>query len=477
MKGNEILLLGLGTEPSDVSAAGFLEIQNAKKVIVRTEKAISSLALKELVSPVYLDDIYEKSRSFGTLNKNLAKAVITAAKECPVVYAVDGSVTEDESCREIIKRYKNVRIIPGVSAVTKTLEKLKTVETKVCAYSAYDFNENSRFFLPLVVYAIDDKYSAANVKLVLSDLIGEETDVKVTFNGGTKDIKLYELDRLPYYSYDFSLYVPEIPLKEKKRFDFGDIIDVMKILRSERGCPWDRAQTPSSIEKNTIEEVYELYDAVKKDDTDGIVEELGDVLMQVAFHINFGLENGRYTPSDVFSGICEKLITRHTHVFGSDDAENSEDALSLWNKNKAIEKGYKNGAEYLDSVPKGLPAVMRAQKLGARAAKYNFDFCGVNEAYAKIAEETEEVKKAAAGGNENALNEEVGDLLFSAVNLARLLGVDGETALYAAAEKFKTRFTKTEELIAKDGKDIKNLSERETDEYYKRVKESENKKR
>ena len=195
------------------------------------------------------------------------------------------------------------------------------------------------------------------------------------------------------------------------------------------------------------------------------MEELGDVVLHTAFQAIFAEERGTFTFSDAISALCEKLITRHTHVFGNDRASDSESALSVWDKNKRKEKGYENGTEYLCAVPKNFPALMRADKVSKRSGKYNMDFLSADDALEKVYEELSEVK-AELGGDKNKLGEECGDFLFAAASYVRKLGFDSETALSAATEKFLKRFKKTEELVLNAGKDMRDLTAEELNEYY-----------
>ena len=471
---NKIVLVGLGCSEGDLTINGLNAIKNAKKVVARTGLATSFKTLKNLnVNATTLDDIYNKSRNFDTLNKNLAKRVIELAKQEEIVYAVDGSVTEDASCKEILKKYKNVEVYAGVSAISKCLERLKISETSVNGVSAYDYINGFKVSFPLVIYAVDNRQIASEIKLLLSDVIGEETDVYVCDELTAKKVKVYELDRLNTYDYSTSIYVENKHFLHKQRFDFNDLIDITKALRSENGCPWDREQTPKTIEKNLIEETYELIDAIESDDDGMIVEEIGDVMLQTAFYVIFGEEDGRYNYYDVLTGICSKLISRHTHVFGTDKASDSSSALDTWNKNKAVEKGYQSGAEYLKSVPKNFPAVMRAQKVGSRAGKQGFDFSNYSEVLLKVNEEIEEIKLAIKNGNQEEIKKECGDLLFSVVNLVRKLDVDGETALNISTEKFITRFSRLEQAVLDKGLNMKDLTQVQLDAIYDELKKTE----
>ena len=467
----KITAIGLGLDENDVTLKAVEVIKSGVKLVARTNLALSYNTVKNLVGEVpSLDYCYEKSRNFDTLNKNLAKEVISMAKTCDVAYLVDGSAVEDNSVKEIAKKYKNLEIIAGVSASNKCLEKIKEVESGYTVISAYDITRMRFATYPLIVYAIDTPKTASEVKLILSDLVGEETTATVVNKKGVFEIKLYELDRIGGYGYDCSLYISKNSLTQKQRFDFGDLIEVLENLRGENGCPWDKVQTPKSIEKNLIEETYELIDAIEEGDDDKIIEETGDVLLQAAFQMIFGVESHTFSVVDVLTGICSKLISRHTHVFGSDKATDATSALDVWNKNKAVEKGYESGADYLKAVPRNFPALMRAEKVSSRAGKHNLDFSSYEEVFDKLNEEIIELKKAIKLGDTNSIKEECGDLMFSAINLLRKLGVEGETSLNASTDKFISRFEKLEKAVILDGKNLKDLSASEVDEYYRKAK-------
>ncbi len=471
---NKITLIGLGCDEGDISFSALNALKNSSLVIARTGDALSYKTLLNLnLNVKTLDYIYKKSRNFDTLNKNLAKAVIENAKQCDIVYAVDGAVTEDASCKEILKKYKYTEVYCGVSASSKCLERLKISQTFITSLSAYDYINGGNISLPAVIYALDSREIASEVKLLLCDNVGEETKVYVSSTSATKEIKVFELDRLKSYDYSTCVYVENKHFLKKARFDYLDLIEITKALRGENGCPWDREQTPKSIEKNLIEETYELIDAIESDDDSMIIEELGDLLLQTAFYVIFGKESGRYTLNDVLSGICLKLITRHTHVFGADKAVDANSALDNWNKNKAIEKGFADGTSYLKSVPKNFPAIMRAQKVGSRAGKQGFDFTNYTEVFYKINEEILEVKKAVEKRDDEEIKKECGDLLFSVVNLVRKLGVDGETALNLSTEKFISRFERLEKAVIAKGFKMGELSQKQLDDIYDELKKLE----
>ena len=231
------------------------------------------------------------------------------------------------------------------------------------------------------------------------------------------------------------------------RYGMDDLIRIMELLRAPGGCPWDREQTHQSIRRNMLEEAYEVAEAIDQEDPAHLKEELGDVLLQVVFHSRMAQEAGQFTFDDVVDGICQKLVFRHPHVFGTVDAQDSDKALTTWEAQKREEKGQKTASDTLDAVARSLPALMRAEKIQDKARKAGFDWNAVGPVLDKISEETEELKQAVRD-NTN-IEEELGDLLFVTVKAGRFLGLDSELALHAACEKFIRRFRRVEELADK----------------------------
>lgn len=257
--------------------------------------------------------------------------------------------------------------------------------------------------------------------------------------------------------------------KFKDRYNIDDMLEIMKILRSENGCPWDREQDHHSIRKDFIEEVYEAVEAIDTDDTELLREELGDVLLQVVFHARIEEEKNSFDFNDVVNDICQKLVIRHPHVFGDISVNSTDEVLKNWNNIKQETKGQETYTETLESVCTALPALMRAQKLGQRAKRAGMDFADINSAIEALEGEIAELKKALSE-NSN-IKEELGDVLFSAVNVSRICGFDAEEALSESSDKFIGRFRKTEELVRFDGIDMKSLNIDELDVYWRKAKE------
>ncbi len=460
----------MGVEGGDLTLATLKELKSGKNIIISSEITPAGKWLKSrFPEAVSLDDIFDCSRNFETLNKKLAKRVLDYAKNGDVIFLVDGDVKDSAACRIILSKRKNVNVLTGISKADYYLGKLGAGGSYL-ALSAYDVAEKTRLSLPLVVYDIDGELIAGEVKLALSDKFGDEIPCYFFHGSEYKKIPLYELDRIENYDCACSVVITELGLTEKARYDFDDLIKILKILRSENGCPWDKAQTKESIRINAIEEIYELIDAIDNGDDCAICEEAGDVILQAAFQAVFAEERGAFTYRDVLSELCGKLIARHTHVFGQDKAATADNALEVWNKNKAAEKGYENGSEYLSAVPKGMPALLRADKVSKRSGKYNMDFPDAESALKKLYEEIDEVKAELKRGDEKKISEKCGDLLFSAASFVRKCGANSELSLKEATDKFIRRFTETEKLITADGKDMKSLTAEEIDGYYNEAK-------
>ena len=264
--------------------------------------------------------------------------------------------------------------------------------------------------------------------------------------------------------------------QQKDRYNFDDLVEIVRILRAPGGCPWDRAQTHKSIRSNFIEETYEAIEAIDTDDTELLREELGDVLLQVALHCEMEREAESFDISDVCDGICKKLVYRHPHVFGDVKAENAEQALSSWDAAKMKSKSQTTCSDAMRSVSKALPALMRSEKIQKKAAKVVFHWDNALGAMTKLTEECNELNIAIALGNSENQFEEIGDVLFTVVNVARFLEIDSEHALEKACDKVVNRFTMVEQLAMERGIDMKSASLTQLDSLWEEVKKIQRKK-
>lgn len=256
----------------------------------------------------------------------------------------------------------------------------------------------------------------------------------------------------------------------KAEYDFYDLVKIMSILRSPEGCPWDREQTHKSIRRDFIEECYEAIEAIDNDNRELLLEELGDVLLQVVFHSQIEAESGSFDADDVCDGICKKLIVRHPHVFGDVTAETSEAVLKNWDAIKMQAKSQSTLSQVMLSISPALPSLIRADKIQNKAKKVGFDFDSALAALDKLSEEVEELRFAIMAESPRQYYCELGDVLFSAVNVGRLLKLDCEKALGDTSERFISRFAKMEELCNNMNKEMSSLSLDELNSLWEQAK-------
>lgn len=261
-----------------------------------------------------------------------------------------------------------------------------------------------------------------------------------------------------------------VDFKQKECYNNEDLIEIIRLLRAPGGCPWDAEQTHESIKKNLIEETYEVIEAINKDDKAALCEELGDLMMQIALHSQMEAEAGVFDMNDVADGVCKKLVERHPHVFGEVAISGVDDVLTNWDAIKRKTKGQKTTTESMISVPRELPALMRATKLQKKAADVGFDWPDVDGALDKLSEEIDELRAAIAANDKPNISEELGDVLFSAVNVSRFIKVDAEEALTDASDKFLERFTQVEALANERKIDMKSSSLEQLDALWDEVK-------
>ena len=256
----------------------------------------------------------------------------------------------------------------------------------------------------------------------------------------------------------------------KDKYNIGDLLQIMELLRGPGGCPWDAEQTHKSIRKDFIEETYEVIEAINKDDKELLKEELGDVLLQVVFHTQIEKESDCFDFSDVCDGLCKKLIERHPHVFGDISVSSTDEVLSNWDTIKRKSKGQKTQGSSMLKVPKELPALMRAQKIQSKAKKAGFDWDNIDGAFEALHSEIDELKSAMKNGNADEVKGEMGDLLFSCVNVSRFLDVESEEALTLSNEKFIERYVMVERLAEERNINMKETPIEELDKLWKEAK-------
>ena len=460
-----IKIVGLGPGAPESLTIGAVEaLENSKNLYFRTEKHPTVDYLKKrLESFNTCDNYYEEGHSFDEVYSNIAKNIIKEYKKSgELVYAVPGHPLVAERsvvnlinlCKENDIEYK---ILPAVSFIDAMMDRLQIDPIEgLKVIDAFDIkNQILDKRIGTIITQVYNPLIASEVKLELLEYYNDETEIYYVRAAGIegeesiRKIPIYELDMQEDIDYLTSVYIPK-DVNNKK--DFYDLIHTIEILRGEDGCSWDREQTHESIKNSLLEEAYEVVEAIEDDNIDGLIEELGDVLLQVVFHSVIGKEDGYFNISDVIETITNKMIYRHPHVFKNKTDATSDEVLDSWDELKKKEKNYETLTEEINGIAKTLPSLTKAHKVQKKVSKVGFDFENINEAVKKIEEEISEVLDVYKSNNREKIIDEMGDLLFACVNLSRLLNVDEEEALNKSIKKFIKRFKFIEDNILKQGK-------------------------
>jgi len=476
-----VVSLGPG-DPELLTAQSMNAMKKAKRLIFRTAQHPVYAALTEAgVQSTSLDDYYDRYEDFDEMHRDMAKALWAEAEHHAVVFAVLDAGT-DGAVRELRAQQPQdavLRILPGVTLADACIAQLpgnlapigalRTIPAEDAVTAAADPTT------PLLITEIWNRSLACDLKLRLCDVYGDELPTvlfpsTVKTNRKPQNIQLWEMDRLHTYDHTVCLYLPAVPLQQRTRYGFQDLQSIMHQVR--RQCPWDREQTHQTLRRYLIEEAYEAVGAVDEGDMDHLADELGDVLLQVAFHADIAESAYEFTMQDITTAIVHKMLYRHAHIFGNVHCDTPEEVADSWEKLKKAEKGLMSQGSVLADVSKSLPALMRAEKVQKKAAQVGFDWDTPQDALPKVHEEADEVLTELQNARDP--DEELGDLLFSCVNVARLSGIDPEQALKNATEKFIKRFSAMENLIKLDEKSLKDLTLSEMDVYWNRVKAAQN---
>lgn len=474
----QITILSLGPgDPGLLTLQGAETLCSAKRLVLRTgQHPVASWLTEKNVAYETLDALYDQHDDFDALHRAMAKRLWHMAEDQPIVYAVadatcDGSVTALYAAQP---EGASIACQAGVSRADACLAQLpaernglRILPASSCAGKTHHTSE------ALLITELDNAALAGDVKLWLTDLYGDEATIfffpsTVKQHHAPRSIPLWDLDRQKHYDHTVCVFLPALTLEGRTRYCFDDLLQVMNRLRGENGCPWDREQTHESLRKYLLEEAWEVASAIDEGDPEHLADELGDVLLQVVFHAHIGQCHGTFSIGDVTTAICQKMIHRHAHIFGQTSCSTADEVAVHWEQLKRQERGLTTFAATMKDIPAGLPALMRAQKVQKKAAQVGFDWSNALEAMTKITEEAKEVCAELEAKRDPG--EEIGDLFFSAVNVARLAHCDAEMLLQAATDKFIHRFERMENLIISAGKSLEDLTLTEMDVYWNQVK-------
>ncbi|MDC3414861.1 nucleoside triphosphate pyrophosphohydrolase [Terrihalobacillus insolitus] len=476
-----INVIGLGAGDIDQLPLGLYrkmrEYQG--KLFVRTldHPVIQSLQA-EGVEFQSFDSVYEKNEHFEAVYREITNLLLEYARtENNILYAVPGHPMLAEKTVQLLLEHEQieVNIYGGQSYLDDLFSSLK-----IDPIDGFQFLDATSFIRNQVDYRhhiifcqVYDAFIASEVKLVLLEDLPPDHPVTIVEAVGSKEEKLVtipleELDHKTHMSNLTSVYVPPINAS-RLNHQFFRLREVIAQLRGPDGCPWDKKQTHESLRRYLIEEAYEFIDAVNRQDDENMIEELGDILLQVMLHSQIGEDAGLFTIDDVLLSITDKMIRRHPHVFADTSAQTTEEVMKNWDQIKREEKG-EQSSSLLDQVPDSLPGLLKAEELQKTARKVGFDWDDPTFVWNKINEEIDEVKEAIANNDPTKLEEEFGDLFFTIVNLARHYKINPELAIETTNRKFTSRFRYIEEEVQKLGTSMEELSLETLEAYWQEAK-------
>ena len=425
------------------------------------------------------DNLYETKDDFAIIYEEIAEKILSLSTKEELVYAVPGHpLVAEDSVQEIIEQLDegDYEVIPGPSFLDAIFTRLNL--DPIDGFKMLDgLSFNSHDLEPqaaTVISQVYNKSAASRIKLELMKVYSDEFEIKVLRGIGLeekeviKEVPLYKLDRLDCLDHLTTVFLP--PDKSNPT-QLNRLIEIMKVLRSDEGCPWDRKQDYASLKEHLVEEAYEVIDRIELEDYFGLAEELGDLLLHVVFLSQIGYEEGHFDIYEVITQIVEKMIRRHPHVFGEEEVETATEVMEEWEKIKEEEKNKELDESLLSEVPLEFPALLLAQKIQSKAGEVGFDWPEVQGALDKVKEELEELSVEIESGKTTAAQEELGDLLFAVVNVARFLDVDAETKLRETVNKFKKRFSYLEEKAQNMDISLQKVSLTKLEEWWREAKE------
>lgn len=481
-----IVLLGLGPgDPNLLTRQAWLWLESISEVYVRTRQHPTVQGFPAGLQVTSFDDFYEQGERFEDVYERIVVRVLELGRRPQgVTYAVPGHpYVAEATCPEIVRRAAAeglpVRVIEGLSFLEPTYTALQVDPyPHMTLIDALELQSlHTPIFPPSQPALIAQLYSrevAADVKLTLNAVYPDQHPVRLVHAAGTpeqivEDLALFEIDRSPHVGLLTTLYLP--PLDQDVSLE--GFQEIVAHLRAPEGCPWDREQTLQSLAPHLLEESYEALDALDALDMDGVREELGDVLLMVFMLAQIASEEGEFALADVVQGIHRKIVRRHPHVFGEVQVDGTAGVLKNWEAVKAEErkaKGKEQVKGILDNLPKALPALTQAQEFQQRAAHVGFDWPNIEGVTEKVMEEWREVAAARAP---QEIEHELGDLLFSVVNLVRWYKVDAESMLRKANQRFKQRFAHIEQAARDQSRSLSDLSLDEMESLWQQAKQNE----
>ncbi|MDQ0233287.1 nucleoside triphosphate pyrophosphohydrolase [Metabacillus malikii] len=485
--GKKITIIGLGAGDLNQLPFGVYKmITETEHLYLRTEKHPVIDELKQEISYESFDTVYEQSSQFEEVYRTITESLLQKAEYNDIVYAVPGHPLVAEKTVQLLLnegRGKGYTIVVqgGQSFLDAMFQALEIDPVEGFQLVDAISMESNKLDLQghLIITQVYDQIVASEVKLSLMEQLPDDYKVKIVTAAGSEDqlikeVPLYEIDREINVNNLTSIYVPPVDNREQLHHQFNVLRQIIAQLRGPNGCPWDIEQTHQSLKKYLIEECYELIEAIDEEDIDHIIEELGDVLLQVVLHAQIGEDDGMFSIDEVIKGISDKMVRRHPHVFGDIKVSGTDDVLKNWNDIKQAEKTEGRVLSILDKVTTSLPALSKAYHLQKEAAKVGFDWTSIDDVWDKVKEEIKELEvELTIKDNNHKILQEFGDVIFALVNVGRHYKIEPEEALIVTNKKFYNRFRYIEEMARNQHQDLTELSLEEMDAYWNEAKKLE----
>ncbi|QTN01269.1 nucleoside triphosphate pyrophosphohydrolase [Sediminibacillus dalangtanensis] len=479
---NNVEIIGLGAGDINQLPLGIYRklIDHKEQIYVRTlDHPVIEHLKQEGVTFASFDEIYEKNQEFSSVYEEIAALLADAAVKHDVIYAVPGHpMLAEKTVQLLLENDKlHVSVTGGQSYLDALFTTLRIDPIDGFQFvDANSFKRNELEYRHHIVFCqVYDAFIASEVKLTLLEDLSPEHPVTIVEAAGSSQekvvtIPLVELDQSARLSNLTSVYVAPVA-DTALNHHFFRLREVIAQLRGPNGCPWDKKQTHESLRQYLLEEAYEFIEAVNAKDDEAMIEEIGDVLLQVMLHSQIGEDEGFFTIDDVISTLTNKMIRRHPHVFGEAIADTAEEVVDNWQKIKAEEK--QAAPSLLSGIPIELPQLTAAEELQKKAAKVGFDWGNAEPIWEKLHEELEEWREAIKEKKHEEIEKEFGDFLFAIVNLARYYKINPELSLNRTNTKFRDRFAYIEEQTALSGKNMGDMTLEELDHYWNEAKKME----
>ncbi|PIC82270.1 nucleoside triphosphate pyrophosphohydrolase [Sporosarcina sp. P21c] len=482
---NKITVIGLGaSDLEQLSLGTYRLLKQADHLYLRTEEhPIVAELRSEGLEMESFDRIYEANDAFEDVYQQIVDKLLELSVQQPITYAVPGHpLVAERTVQLLIEKERTGEIELHIAGGSSFLDPIFTA-LRIDPIEGFQLldgtdlkRDDVRMDQHVLIGQVYDAFVASDVKLSLMEKYPDSHVVTIVTSAGSRDevlteIPLFELDRTVTLNNLTTVYVPPLLEHEQRLKEWSSLRDIIATLRGPDGCPWDREQTHESLKRYLIEESFELIQAIDEENDDAIIEELGDVLLQVFLHAQIGEDNGYFSMEDVLETVGAKMIRRHPHVFAQTQADTTEEVLTNWQAIKEQEKP--KPSMLLEGQERLASSLLTSYNYQKTAAKVGFDWPSIEGAFDKFQEEWQEFQEEVKSGGPERQLDELGDVLFTIVNIARFLKLSPEEAMWHANEKFKSRFHSVEQSVKQGSGKFENYTVDELEEFWQQAKREE----